>query len=161
MTTQLTPPIVMPTEGGPGAPSEEIRRSGLVAGIGILALAVLAGVANFGVVEGLVTENDPGTTAKDILASQGVFRFGIISLLVVAVLDVVVAWALLTFFAPVISGTAVLFGMIEPGSGPQVIATIPEFFWELSLGIYLLVKGFRPALVASGSRTPAAEAALL
>ena len=43
----------------------------------------------------------------------------------------------------IISGTAVLFGAIEPGSSAQVIATIPEFFWELSLGIYLMVKGFR------------------
>lgn len=33
--------------------------------------------------------------------------------------------------------------VIEPGSGVQVIATIPEFFWELSLGIYLIVKGFK------------------
>jgi hypothetical protein len=41
------------------------------------------------------------------------------------------------------SGTAVLFGAIEPGSGLQVLATIPEFFWELSLGIYLIVKGFK------------------
>ena len=36
-----------------------------------------------------------------------------------------------------------LFNVIEPGSSAQVIATIPEFFWELSLGIYLIVKGFR------------------
>ncbi len=43
----------------------------------------------------------------------------------------------------IISGTLVLFGAIEPGSSAQVIATIPEFFWELSLGIYLMVKGFR------------------
>ena len=43
------------------------------------------------------------------------------------------------------SGTAVLFDVIEPGSTGQVIATIPEFFWELSLGIYLVVKGFRPS----------------
>jgi uncharacterized protein DUF4386 len=42
------------------------------------------------------------------------------------------------------SGTAVLFGAIEPGSGLQVLATVPEFFWELSLGIYLIVKGFKP-----------------
>ncbi len=27
----------------------------------------------------------------------------------------------------------------------QALATIPEFFWELSLGIYLIVKGFRPS----------------
>jgi hypothetical protein len=36
-----------------------------------------------------------------------------------------------------------LFDVIEPGSSAQAIATIPEFFWELSLGIYLIVKGFR------------------
>jgi hypothetical protein len=30
-----------------------------------------------------------------------------------------------------------LFDVIEPGSSAQAIATIPEFFWELSLGIYL------------------------
>jgi hypothetical protein len=41
------------------------------------------------------------------------------------------------------SGTAVLFGVIEPGSVGQGIATIPEFVWELSLGIYLTVKGFK------------------
>lgn len=27
----------------------------------------------------------------------------------------------------------------------QGIATIPEFIWELSLGIYLIVKGFKPS----------------
>jgi hypothetical protein len=41
------------------------------------------------------------------------------------------------------SGIGVLFGVFEPGSGPQVIATAPEFVWELSLGIYLMVKGFK------------------
>ncbi len=49
------------------------------------------------------------------------------------------------------SGTAVLFGVIEPGSAAQFIATIPEFFWELSLGIYLLVKGFKPSPILSGT----------
>jgi hypothetical protein len=41
------------------------------------------------------------------------------------------------------SGIGVLFGVFEPGSGPQVIATAPEFVWELSLGVYLMVKGFK------------------
>jgi uncharacterized protein DUF4386 len=48
------------------------------------------------------------------------------------------------------SGTAVLFDVFEAGSGPQVIATIPEFFWELSLGVYLIVKGFKPSPITSG-----------
>ena len=43
------------------------------------------------------------------------------------------------------SGTAVLIGLIEAGSAWQAIATIPEFFWELSLGVWLTVKGFNPA----------------
>ena len=49
------------------------------------------------------------------------------------------------------SGTAVLFNVFGPGSAPQVIATIPEFVWELSLGIYLMVKGFKPSPILSGT----------
>jgi hypothetical protein len=48
----------------------------------------------------------------------------------------------------VLSGIAVLFGVIDAGSLTQGVATIPEFFWELGLGIYLIVKGFRPEAVA-------------
>ncbi len=51
----------------------------------------------------------------------------------------------------ILSGTAVLFNVIQPGSAPQVIATIPEFIWELSLGIYLMVKGFKPSPILSGT----------
>jgi hypothetical protein len=49
--------------------------------------------------------------------------------------------------APVLSAAfvAVLFGVFEAGSVWQGIATIPEFAWELSLGIYLIVKGFKPS----------------
>ena len=42
-----------------------------------------------------------------------------------------------------ITGIAVMFDVIERQSAVQVIATIPEFFWELSLSIYCIVKGFR------------------
>jgi hypothetical protein len=52
------------------------------------------------------------------------------------------------------SGTAVLFGVIEAGGVWQSIATIPEFFWELSLGIWLIVKGFNPSALASLSTNP-------
>lgn len=47
--------------------------------------------------------------------------------------------------ALLVAGVAVLFGVIEAGSTAQVIATVPEFFWELSLGIWLLAKGFTPS----------------
>ncbi len=52
------------------------------------------------------------------------------------------------------AGIAVLFGVFEVGSVWQIIATIPEFFWELGLGIWLIVKGFNPSAVASLSTNP-------
>src|SRR5215210_3225895 len=39
----------------------------------------------------------------------------------------------------------VLFGAFAQVSLLPAIATIPEFLWELSLGIYLVVKGFQPS----------------
>ena len=48
------------------------------------------------------------------------------------------------------SFVAVLFGVFEQVSLPAAIATIPEFLWELSLGIYLVVKGFKPSPITAG-----------
>jgi hypothetical protein len=48
------------------------------------------------------------------------------------------------------AGIAVLFDVIEPGSVPQVIASAPEFVWELALGIYLTFKGFKPSPIIAG-----------
>ena len=45
----------------------------------------------------------------------------------------------------VASGIAVMFNVIKRGSTLQGVATIPEFIWELSFGIYLIVKGFKPS----------------
>jgi hypothetical protein len=45
----------------------------------------------------------------------------------------------------ILSGTLVMFGVDHPSGSLQGIATIPEFLWELSLGIYCTVKGFRPS----------------
>jgi hypothetical protein len=54
----------------------------------------------------------------------------------------------------VAAAVAVLFGVFEAGSVWQAIATIPEFFWELSLGVWLIVKGFNPSALASMSTNP-------
>lgn len=50
----------------------------------------------------------------------------------------------------ILSGVAAMVGMIELDGTWQVVAAIPEFFWELGLGIYLVVKGFKPAPVTAG-----------
>jgi Domain of unknown function (DUF4386) len=50
-----------------------------------------------------------------------------------------------------LSGAAVILGIIEGGSVWQTAACMPEFFWELSLGIYLIVKGFKPVPMPAGT----------
>jgi hypothetical protein len=88
----------------PGGPL--IRQSGLGAGIGILAMAALSGFGIFFAGAGLVTPGDAAQTVEDISTSEGLFRWGILSLYGVVVLDVVVAWALFRFFSPVRIGLA-------------------------------------------------------
>jgi hypothetical protein len=53
-----------------------------------------------------------------------------------------------------LSGLAVLLGVVDQVSAWTAVATIPEFAWELSLGIYLIAKGFRPSPILTGSRSP-------
>jgi hypothetical protein len=48
----------------------------------------------------------------------------------------------------------VLFGVFEPLSVLGGIMVVPEFIWELAFGIWLVVKGFNPAAVASLSTNP-------
>jgi ABC-type nickel/cobalt efflux system permease component RcnA len=47
------------------------------------------------------------------------------------------------------SGIAVLLGAIDRGSTAQGVTTIPELVWELSLGIHLTVKGFKPSAIGA------------
>jgi hypothetical protein len=77
------------------------RRASLTAGIALALIIVLAPFGVFGAVGGLVTAGDASRTAQDILGSEGLFRWGIASLILVVILDVVVAAALFTVFEPV------------------------------------------------------------
>ena len=55
------------------------------------------------------------------------------------------------------SGIAGMVGIVERGSALQGLATIPEFVWELSFGIYLIVKGFKPSPILAGADDGAAR----
>jgi len=47
------------------------------------------------------------------------------------------------------SSAAVLFGLYEQVSVWGSIAAIPVFAWEMSLAVWLIVKGFKPSAIAS------------
>jgi Domain of unknown function (DUF4386) len=53
----------------------------------------------------------------------------------------------------ILTGIAVIFDVVEGGSSLQGLLSLPEAIWELSLGIYLIVKGYRqdsPVLSGDG-----------
>ena len=59
-----------------------------------------------------------------------------------------------------VGATAVLFGAWEQTSGTQFLFTVPEAVWEFSLGIYLIVKGFKtPSPILEETRQSALEEA--
>jgi len=106
---QTAPPLSR--EGGDLAP----RRAALVSGLGLLLLAVLAAIVNFGVLQKLIVASDAQTTAQNIVAANGLFRLAIGGFFAVAMLDVVVAWGLYYVFQPVnrsLSALAALFRVV-------------------------------------------------
>ena len=60
-----------------------------------------------------------------------------------------------------LAGTGVLFDLFEASGPVQSIATIPEIIWELSLGIYPLVWGFKSSPIRSEEGRPVLHPALL
>jgi hypothetical protein len=111
MTNRTAEPLVQHHQsdgqppGRPGlAANRSIRTASLTAGVGLLLISALAGFGNFVALRGLVTEGNAAQTATDIMASDGLFRLGILSLLLTVALDIVVAWALYQVFRPVNNG---------------------------------------------------------
>ncbi len=99
MTT--TAPTATRPDKAPTTADTSPRRAALVAGVGYVILFALAIFANFFVREGLVVAGDATATAANIAESEGLFRLGLVSFLVIFLLDVVVAWALYIVFRSV------------------------------------------------------------
>jgi hypothetical protein len=58
-----------------------------------------------------------------------------------------------------VSDVAVLFGAWDRISAPSGLLAIPIALWEFSLGIYLIVKGFRPSPITAGMTASSTRAA--
>ncbi len=84
------------------------RTAALVAGFGLLVMFFAAIFANFFVIEGLIVPGDAEITTNNILANLPLFRFGIVSFLIVLICDVLVAWALYIFLKPAHKSLSVL-----------------------------------------------------
>lgn len=79
-------------KAGRPAADRSRRRFALAAGLGLLVMAIVAPIAQFGVLQKLVVPTDAAATVNNIVASSGAFWAAIGALLLVVMLDVVVAW---------------------------------------------------------------------
>jgi hypothetical protein len=77
------------------------RKFAYVAAFGLLAMAVLAPIAQFGILATLIVPTDATATATNIAGSLGLFAAAIALFFAVAILDVVVALALYVLLGPV------------------------------------------------------------
>lgn len=84
-----------------------VATAGLIAGIGLLLMAVVSFVA-LPILEGFAVPGDATATASNIAANETQFRGAIAGVLFIIVLDVVVAWALYVFLRPVSQSLSLL-----------------------------------------------------
>lgn len=90
-----------------------LRQASLIAGFGLLLMAILAPIANFSALQNLTVPGDASATSAKITASLGLFRIGAFFFLIVAILDVIVAWALYFLFIPVNKSISLLTALFR------------------------------------------------
>jgi len=143
------------------------RTAALVAGVGLAAMAVLGGFANFAAILILIVPGEAVQTAQNISGSPLLFWSGVLSFVAVALLDVLVAGALYTLLRPVnrrlsaaagwartvyavlllvaVSQLVIGFSLLDD---PEAALPVLESFttiWVLSLGLFgvsLLLVGY-------------------
>ena len=100
------------------------RKVALIAGLGLLGMALLAPFALLGVLPNLVVPADAAATVNNFIASEGLFRIAIAAVLIVTMLDILVAWALYVLLRPVNRTVALLVGWLRLVAAAAFLAAL-------------------------------------
>jgi len=111
-----------------GTADISLRTVALIAGVGLLLMAVLAPFAHFGVLETLIEPGNPTATVSNIAASEGLFRIAIAAFLVVTFLDILMAWALYVLLRPVNRTVALLVGWLRLAAAAAFLPALANLF---------------------------------
>ena len=101
------------TAGDGQTADQSERRFALVAAFGLLFMALLAPFAQFGVLQTLIVPADAAATTANLLVSAGIFRAAIAAFLIIAILDIVVAWGLYILLRPTNASLALLVAWLR------------------------------------------------
>jgi len=112
---------------------QSIRTASTIAGVGLLAMSVLSAFGYLVAVKGLAVPGNGARTATNISGHEGLFRFGILSLYLVAALDVVVAWALYRVFRRVSDAMSALAAWLRVAYAGVFMAAIGQLVGVLRL----------------------------
>jgi Domain of unknown function (DUF4386) len=108
-----------------------IRKASTTAGVGLLAMSLLSALGYLIAVKGQLVPGNAARTARNIAGHEGLFRFGIVSLYLVAALDVVVAWALYGMFQPVSEALSKLAAWLRVAYAVVFIVAISQLIGAL------------------------------
>ena len=113
--------------------TRSLRTASLIAGLGLALIVVLAPLGNFVAVQPLITPGDAAKTAQDILNSESLFRWGIASLVLTAVLDMIVAGSLFVVFEPVSRGVSMMAALFRVAYTAVFLVGISQLVVALGL----------------------------
>ena len=110
-----------------------VRQASIAAGVGLLVMAVLSGFGYLVAVKGVVVPANAARTSTNLAGHEGLFRCGILSLYLVAALDVVVGWALYRVFKPVNNAVSRLAAWLRIAYAVVFVVAISQLVAALRL----------------------------
>jgi hypothetical protein len=100
----------------------------IVAGAGLLAMAIIAALANFGALENLIVRGNAAANAENLIRSADLFRLGAFGLITVAILDILVAWGLYIVFRGINRDLSLLAAWFRLAYGGVFLFSIMHLF---------------------------------
>ena len=117
----------------PSFTNVSLRNAAIIAGVGLLLMAILSPIAYLNTYQRLVKFDDPAITTQNILISVGEFRTAILLLFIVALLDVVVAWGLYIVLLPSNKNLSALAAWLRVIYGGIFIFAISKLYVALQV----------------------------
>ena len=115
-------------ENAPRFTHISLRTAAMVAGVGLLLMAILSPFAFLNTYQNIMVSGDAKATADNIIAAGNLFNIGISIFLVVAILDIVVAWALYVLFKPVNQSLSLLAAWFRLAYAPIFALALNHLF---------------------------------
>lgn len=108
------------------------RQVAMKAGIGLLLMTFAYLLSDSLVFQKLIVQEDATKTVNNIAASSDLFIVGICGLLVVAICDIVVAWALYVFLIPVNRNLSLFAGWLRLAYAILLIVALFNYVGKMS-----------------------------